>query len=130
MTTAVAIIDELNALGVALLAQGDKLRFYPRSAVSSDLLARLQTHKPDLLRLLAAGPQEPMTTTPGAVAIPKVDAAPVGEPATVSSCDGPRDDDHDAADWSEPANKGRNRASPAKSGAYVQTLRLVYNIYP
>ena len=52
MTSAAAIIDELNALGVALLAQGDKLRFHPRSAVPGDLLARLQAHKPELLAML------------------------------------------------------------------------------
>jgi hypothetical protein len=38
---------------VTLAAHGDRLRFSPRSAVTPELLAGLQAHKLELLRLLA-----------------------------------------------------------------------------
>lgn len=43
----------LIAQGIELRVQGDRLRFRPRSAMTPALIARLKTHKPALLSLLA-----------------------------------------------------------------------------
>lgn len=49
---AVELRHELQALGVTLAADGDRLRFHPRCKVTGELLARLQTHKGELLQIL------------------------------------------------------------------------------
>lgn len=53
--TAAALLDELRGLGIELQAHGDRLRFRPRSAVTDELLARLQAHKGELLEMLHGG---------------------------------------------------------------------------
>ena len=53
MTTAAQLLTELQALGVTLAADGDRLRFRPGTAVTPELLARLRTHKAELLAMLA-----------------------------------------------------------------------------
>ena len=62
MTPAAELWNELTALGVTLAADGARLRFCPRDAVTGDLLARLRTHKAELLAMLQAqgadGPQD------------------------------------------------------------------------
>ena len=60
--TAQAVLNDLQALRVTLEARGDRLRFHPRDAVGTDLLARLREHKAELLAILSA----PATTTPTA----------------------------------------------------------------
>ena len=50
--TAAEILEDLRRRGVTLVAEGDRLRFYPKAAVpleTRDLMAR---HKPDLLALV------------------------------------------------------------------------------
>jgi len=47
------LLAELDALGIRLEANGDRLRFQPREAVTVDLAARMKTHKAELLALLA-----------------------------------------------------------------------------
>ncbi len=55
MNDAADLLLELDRLGVRLQADGDKLRFNPRSAVTPDMLARLKVHKAELLALLRNG---------------------------------------------------------------------------
>lgn len=50
---AFAILDECRALGIELVAQGDRLRFWPASAMTADLAEKLATHKPAVLAALA-----------------------------------------------------------------------------
>jgi hypothetical protein len=69
MTTAARLMTDLQAHGVTLAADGDRLRFYPRDRVTGELLARLRTCKAGLLAMLQ--PQD-------------IDAA---ELETVTSCD-------------------------------------------
>ena len=51
--TATEIIRDLRSLGVELQAQGDRLRFRPKDAVTPDLLALLVQYKPDILAALS-----------------------------------------------------------------------------
>lgn len=53
MTPAVALLADLRARGVELVATGDRLRFRPASAVSEDTRDALRAHKAELLALLA-----------------------------------------------------------------------------
>ena len=61
--TPAAILSELERLRVTLIADGDCLRFRPRSAVSPALAAELAAHKGELMRMLvevgAGGEIEP-----------------------------------------------------------------------
>jgi hypothetical protein len=52
------LLADLSARGIELRADGDRLRFRPRAAVTPDLAARLKAHKARLLAVLqgAAGP--------------------------------------------------------------------------
>ena len=61
MTTAVLIAD-LTALGIELQANGDRLRYAPRSAVTPDLVKRMTAHKGELLATLAGIPYWPEVT--------------------------------------------------------------------
>ena len=49
------ILAELTRRGVAVVVEGDRLRFRPQRIVTPDLRAALVEHKADLLRLLGAG---------------------------------------------------------------------------
>jgi TubC N-terminal docking domain len=51
--SAKALFAELRERGVEIMAEGELLRYRPRSAVTPELLDRLRTHKPTLLMLLA-----------------------------------------------------------------------------
>lgn len=51
--SAVALLAELDGLGIQLEADGDRLRFRPREAVTVGLAARLRAQKGELLALLA-----------------------------------------------------------------------------
>ena len=48
------VLRQLLERGVVLVADGERLRFRPREAVTPDLRAALVEHKADLLRLLDA----------------------------------------------------------------------------
>ncbi len=43
------IMADLGRLGIRLKAEGERLRFHPRSTVTPELLHRLRDHKADLL---------------------------------------------------------------------------------
>jgi len=47
------LLAELDALGIRLEADGDRLCFRPRDKVTADLAARMKAHKGELLALLA-----------------------------------------------------------------------------
>lgn len=47
------LITELNALGVQLAVHGDRLRYRPAEKVPVNLVARMRTHKAELLELVA-----------------------------------------------------------------------------
>jgi hypothetical protein len=78
MTTAAELLTDIQAHGIELQPHGAALRFRPRDKVAPALLARLQAHKPELLRLLAGCPQALQPSDPSA-AIATGDAAPVDE---------------------------------------------------
>jgi hypothetical protein len=46
------LLLELDQRGIRLEAAGDRLRYHPRTALPPELLARLRTHKGDVLALL------------------------------------------------------------------------------
>lgn len=121
MTTAAEVWNELAALGVTLAGDGDRLRFHPRDRVTGELLARLRTHKGELLAMLQPGRPGNGYTTQGTTgqtgvvspAVPQ-DLQPHGDaagPVAASSgsqplpggdplgADGPQDGD--AGDWQE-----------------------------
>ena len=50
--TPLAMMARLADLGIVLKSSGDRLRFYPRSAVTPELAAELKRHKGELLALL------------------------------------------------------------------------------
>jgi hypothetical protein len=54
--SAAELMADLDRLGIRLEAQGDRLRFHPRSAVTPDLADRLREHKGELLALLRSPP--------------------------------------------------------------------------
>lgn len=49
---AAELLDDLTRLGIRFEADGERLRYYPRSALTPDLLDRLKASKADLLALL------------------------------------------------------------------------------
>ena len=49
---ATELLADLTRLGIRLEAHGDRLRFWPRSAVTTDMGARIKTHKDELLAVL------------------------------------------------------------------------------
>jgi len=85
MTQAAQLLTALQALGVTLAAEGDRLRFYPRDAVTGDLLARLRDAKPELLAMLQ--PQDlpgrqPLGAGGGPEMLPtgnKIETSPTGD---------------------------------------------------
>jgi len=60
------LLMDLGRLGIRLEADGERLRYHPRSALTPDLMVRLKAHKPALLAMLrptpAAGPALPVAT--------------------------------------------------------------------
>ncbi len=50
------LLAHLDRLGVRLEADGDRLRYYPRSTLTPELIARLKAHKGDVLAMLTATP--------------------------------------------------------------------------
>jgi TubC N-terminal docking domain len=53
----VAILSELQRRGVSVTSDGDALVLKPRSAVDSELLARVREHKPEIIRLISSHPR-------------------------------------------------------------------------
>jgi hypothetical protein len=54
---AAELLTDLGRLGIRLEADGERLLYYPRSALTPDLLARLKAHKADVLALLRPAPE-------------------------------------------------------------------------
>lgn len=59
--TAQSLLEDLQARGITLRAEGDRLRFHPREVVGPQDLAALRAHKPELLALLR-GAEEPQAS--------------------------------------------------------------------
>jgi hypothetical protein len=51
--TAAALVERLQARGVELRVDGDRLRLRPAGAISADEVEAIKRHKPAILRLLA-----------------------------------------------------------------------------
>lgn len=51
------LVAVLTARGIELQAEGGRLRFRPREAMTPDLAERVKRHKPELLAMLAGGPE-------------------------------------------------------------------------
>ena len=68
--SAAELLLDLGRLGIRLEAHGERLRYFPRSALTPDLLGRLKAHKAELLALLrpmiAIEPQPMPTIKPTA----------------------------------------------------------------
>jgi hypothetical protein len=56
------LMADLIRLGIKLEADGNRLRYSPRSAVTPDLAKRMKAHKSELLAMLRAG-QTPLSLT-------------------------------------------------------------------
>ena len=52
-------MTHLARLGIRIEAQDNRLRYFPRSAVTPDLADRMKAHKRELLAILRADPQAP-----------------------------------------------------------------------
>jgi len=53
--TVTELLADVTRRGIELVADGDRLRYRPRSAVTADLAERLKTHKAELLAILGHG---------------------------------------------------------------------------
>jgi hypothetical protein len=51
---ATELLSDLTRQGIRLEAQGERLRYFPRSAVTADLIERMKAHKGELLAMVAA----------------------------------------------------------------------------
>ena len=58
------LLADLDALGIQLAADGQRLRFRPREKVTTDLAAQLKTHKAALLALLQRPKEAALTPQP------------------------------------------------------------------
>jgi hypothetical protein len=88
MTTAAQLTADLQALGVTLAADGDRLRFYPRDRVTGEMLARLRDAKPQLLAMLqpqAMPDADPVTAAPSVPDLQPRRVFPETWPAAVPS---------------------------------------------
>ena len=54
--SATELLSDLGLLGIRLEADGERLRYHPRSALTLDLVERLKAHKAELLTLLRPMP--------------------------------------------------------------------------
>ncbi len=50
--SAAELLAELDALGIHVEADGDRLRFEPREKMTDELVSRMKLHKAELLRLI------------------------------------------------------------------------------
>ena len=62
-TSAADLLIDLTRRGIELVAQEDRLRYRPRSAVTPDLAGRLRTHKAELLAILRLAASVDSTST-------------------------------------------------------------------
>jgi hypothetical protein len=53
------LLTDLGRLGIQLKAEGERLRYAPRSALTADLIERMKAHKSDLLTLLRPAVNRP-----------------------------------------------------------------------
>ena len=53
--TAAALLDELHRLGIQVVADGQLLRYRPRSAVTPELVSGLRANKSEIIVILNAG---------------------------------------------------------------------------
>ncbi len=60
--SAAELMVDLGRLGIRLQTDGCRLRYFPRSALTPDLLDRLKAHKVDLLRLLRQESEQPQAS--------------------------------------------------------------------
>jgi hypothetical protein len=51
------LMADLSRLGIKIEANGGRLRYSPRSAVTQDIMARLKAHKDELLAILRPDPE-------------------------------------------------------------------------
>ena len=70
MSAAVLLMD-LGRLGIRLEADGERLRFHPRSALTPDLLDRLKAHKGEVLALLLHASDFDIDSAPNAEPTPE-----------------------------------------------------------
>lgn len=54
--SAADLLLDLDRLGIQVEADGERLQYFPRSALTPDLLDRLKAHKADLLAVLRPAP--------------------------------------------------------------------------
>ena len=52
-------MTDLTRLGIRIEAQGDRLRYAPRSVVTPDLVDRMKAYKDELLEMLSSEPVTP-----------------------------------------------------------------------
>jgi TubC N-terminal docking domain len=71
--SAAELLADLDRLGIRLEADGDRLRYHPRSALTPELLDRLKAGKADVLAILRPAPE---VEQPRPVATMDADAKP------------------------------------------------------
>lgn len=52
MNTAATLLERLAALGVAVVANGDKLRLQPAESISANMVEELREHKAEIISFL------------------------------------------------------------------------------
>lgn len=62
--SATELVLDLGRLGIRLEADGERLRYYPQSTLTPDLLDRLKAHKADLLAALRPTPKSAALSKP------------------------------------------------------------------
>ena len=67
--SAADLLTELTRLGIHLEANGDRLRYSPRSAVTRDLARRMTVHKAALLKILSIKSDTPAIDLNDATAV-------------------------------------------------------------
>ena len=75
--SAAELLLDLGRLGIRLEADGDRLRYSPRSALTPDLANRLKAHKAELLAMLRPAPEAPSTAPVTASDAPAKPAKPI-----------------------------------------------------
>ena len=81
--TAITLLNDLTRLQIQLMADGDRLRYAPRSAVTPVLVEQIEAHKGELLEILrypTAGPAVALHET--ATASPAASEQLSGNPST------------------------------------------------
>ena len=79
--TPTTLLAEFDRLGIEVKANGDRLRFRPRNAVSDELLAALRQHKTEILETLTRQADSTPPNTADVVSILGGEAQPVAHDA-------------------------------------------------